>query len=107
MRTRVKVCCIASVEEARLTVSLGADALSLVDEMPSGPGPIPDTLIREIATGMPPPVATFLLTSRTTAEGIADHVAACGVNTVQAVRHLDLNVWPRLAERLPANVRRV
>ena len=100
MRTRMKVCCIASVAEARLAVSLGADALGLVGEMPSGPGPIPDKLIRAVAASVPPPVATFLLTSRTTAEAIADHVAAWGVNTVQVVRQL------HPGERLrPANAR--
>ena len=42
MRTRVKVCCIASPEEAGMAIAAGADALGLVGAMPSGPGPIPD-----------------------------------------------------------------
>ena len=33
--------------------------------MPSGPGVIADTIIREIALAAPPPVATFLLASET------------------------------------------
>lgn len=43
---RVKVCCIASLEEAWLAIDEGASALGLVSAMPSGPGPIPDDLIR-------------------------------------------------------------
>ncbi len=35
---RVKVCCIASVDEARLALAHGASALGLVSAMPSGPG---------------------------------------------------------------------
>ena len=49
MRTRIKICCIASVEEARLAIKYGADAVGLVSKMPNGPGPIPDWLIAEIA----------------------------------------------------------
>ena len=34
MRTRVKVCCISSLEEARMAIQAGADALGLVGPMP-------------------------------------------------------------------------
>ena len=71
-RTRLKICCISSVEEARLAVGYGADALGLVSSMPSGPGVIGDDLIAEIAATAPPGVATFLLTSRTDADAIVD-----------------------------------
>ncbi len=97
MRTRVKVCCISSVAEADLAISLGADALGLVGAMPSGPGPIADELIAEIAARVPPPVATFLLTSETSAEAIAAHVLTVGASTVQIVSHID----PAEAARLP------
>ncbi len=46
--TRVKICCIASVEEAELAIAHGAWAIGLVAKMPSGPGPIADELIAEI-----------------------------------------------------------
>ena len=45
----VKICCIASIEEARTAVALGATAIGLVSAMPSGPGVIPEAEIREIA----------------------------------------------------------
>lgn len=60
---RVKVCCISSEDEARLAIRYGADAIGLVSAMPSGPGVISDERIRDIARAVPPPVATFLLTS--------------------------------------------
>lgn len=106
-RTRIKICCISSVEEANLAVLSGADAIGLVGEMPSGPGVIDDQLIKEISASIPPAVGTFLLTQRTLANEIADHVDYCGTNTVQVVNHIDPDEWPRLIERLPVATRRV
>jgi phosphoribosylanthranilate isomerase len=106
MRTRIKVCCIASAHEAELAVACGADAIGLVGRMPSGPGPIPDELIAAIATRLPPPIAGFLLTSETRAEAIADHVRRTRVSTVQIVSHFDPLESAELARLLPA-VRRV
>lgn len=48
MRTRIKVCCIGSTDEAEVAIAAGADALGLVAAMPSGPGPIADERIAEI-----------------------------------------------------------
>ena len=69
-RTKIKVCCISSVEEAVTAVKLGAYAIGLVSEMPSGPGVIPEKLIKEIAEKTPPEILTFLLTSRQTVKEI-------------------------------------
>jgi phosphoribosylanthranilate isomerase len=83
MATRVKVCCIASVEEARMAIRAGASALGLVSEMPSGPGVIPDDTIAEIAAAAPPGVATFLLTCRTDPDEIAAQQLRSGVGVIQ------------------------
>ena len=56
---RVKICCIASVEEAALAVRHGAAALGLVGRMPSGSGVIDDPLIAAIAASVTPSVATL------------------------------------------------
>jgi phosphoribosylanthranilate isomerase len=101
-RTRIKICCIASLDEARLAIAEGADALGLVGAMPSGPGPIDDLAIAEIAAAVPPPVATFLLTSETAAEGIIDHARHCRTNTLQLVDRLSHAVYARLRAALPA-----
>ncbi|MXP26260.1 phosphoribosylanthranilate isomerase [Altererythrobacter indicus] len=106
MRTRIKVCCIASPQEAHLAVQAGADALGLVARMPSGPGPIPDTMIATVTAVVPPPVATFLLTSETTAEAISAHVRATNPATVQVVSHIAPEESEKLA-RLEPHVRRV
>jgi phosphoribosylanthranilate isomerase len=98
---RVKICCISSVDEARMAVAAGASALGLVGAMPSGPGVIPDELIAEIARAVPPPVATFLLTSQTSADGIIEHVRRCGTTTVQIVDAVDPAVHGEIRRALP------
>jgi phosphoribosylanthranilate isomerase len=85
MRPKVKICCISSIEEAGMAIDFGASALGLVAKMPSGPGPISDALIYEIAKKIPPPIASFMLTSETTAEGIIEHHKRTQTNTIQIV----------------------
>jgi phosphoribosylanthranilate isomerase len=83
IKPRVKICCISSVEEARLAIKYGAAALGLVSEMPSGPGVIALETIAEIAAAVPPPIGTFLLTCKQTVEEIAAQHAVCRTNTIQ------------------------
>ena len=100
-RTRIKICCIASLAEARLAVASGADALGLVGAMPSGPGGIDDELIAQIAASVGPPVATFLLTSETGADGIIAHARRCRANVLQLVDQVAAQDYPRVRDALP------
>jgi phosphoribosylanthranilate isomerase len=97
---RVKICCISSLEEARLAVQLGASALGLVGQMPSGPGVIPDDLIFEIARQVPPPIGTFLLTSETDAQAIIQHQKKAKTNTVQIVDALQSGTYAEIRQAL-------
>ncbi len=101
MRTRVKICCISSTEEAQLAIKYGADAVGLVGKMPSGPGPIEDSLIAEIAQAVPPPIASFLLTSQQSASGIIEHIKRVHTNTVQIVDELLDGSYQEIREALP------
>jgi phosphoribosylanthranilate isomerase len=101
MRTRVKICCISSVEEARLAIAAGADALGLVGAMPSGPGIIADELARAIVRVTPPPIATFMLTSETSVAGILAHHARVGAGTIQLVDAVLPGTIAQLREALP------
>ncbi|WP_128547522.1 phosphoribosylanthranilate isomerase [Larkinella soli] len=98
---RIKVCCISSVEEARTAVGAGASALGLVGRMPSGPGVIGDELIRTIAWSVPPPVATFLLTSEPTAEAVIEHHRRVHTNTLQLVDAMPEGSYRVLRAALP------
>jgi phosphoribosylanthranilate isomerase len=97
---RVKICCIGSVEEARLAIKYGASALGLVSEMPSGPGVIDENLISEIAEKVPPPAATFLLTSKQTADEIISQQRRTKVNTLQLVDHVPFDELKKISKEL-------
>lgn len=89
-----------------MAIEAGADALGLVAAMPSGPGPIADERIAEIAAAVPPPVSTFLLTSELTARAISKHVRSTRPTTVQIVSHIEPAQSAELARLEPA-IRRV
>jgi phosphoribosylanthranilate isomerase len=91
-----------SFAEASMAIRNGADAIGLVGKMPSGPGPIEDELIASIARRIPPPIATFLLTSEQSAEGIASHINRVHTNTVQIVDELTKGVYADIRKALPA-----
>ena len=101
LRPRVKICCIASVAEAWLAIAHGASALGLVSKMPSGPGPIADELIAEIAMKIPPGVSSFLLTCQQNADAIVEQQRRLRVNTIQICDRLPAGSYPRLREALP------
>ena len=98
---RIKICCIKSAEEAALAISCGASAVGLVSSMPSGPGVITEDAIARIADTVPPPVATFLLTSERSPEAIIAQQRRCRTNTLQLCDHLPATVYPRLRDELP------
>ena len=100
-KPRVKVCCIASVAEAFMAIELGASAIGLVSAMPSGPGPIPEDLISEIASVVPPGVASFLLTCKQDVDSIIDQQRRLGVNTIQICDRLVDGTYRDLRRALP------
>jgi phosphoribosylanthranilate isomerase len=100
-RPRVKICCIASVAEAWLAIEHGASAVGLVSEMPSGPGPIPESLIAEIAVTIPPGVSSFLLTCKQDVAAIIDQQRRLRVNTIQICDRLPEGAHRELRDALP------
>lgn len=101
MKTRIKICCISSVEEAALAVSCGASALGLVSAMPSGPGVIDEDRIAEIILTVPPAIGTFLLTAKQEADAIIDQQLRCRPNTMQLVDHVPEAELKKLRRALP------
>lgn len=101
MAIRVKICCIANEQEAADAISFGASAIGLVGAMPSGPGPIADVDIERIARSVPPPIATFLLTSEQTPQGIIEHHLRTRTNTVQIVDELEGRDYASIKASLP------
>lgn len=103
-RPFIKICCIASADEADVAMAAGASALGLVSAMPSGPGVIDDALIASIATHVArqsPQVKTYLLTSRQSAAAIAQQHRACGTTTLQLVDDVPRDELLALRRLLP------
>ncbi len=85
-----------------MAVDFGASALGLVAKMPSGPGVISDELILAISKTVPPPIATFMLTSETSAEQIIAHHRRTLTNTIQIVDELMEGSYDLIKNALPA-----
>jgi len=100
-RPRVKICCIASIQEAWMAIDAGASAIGLVSAMPSGPGPIPEELIAGIAATVPPGVSSFLLTCLQDIDSIVDQQRRLKVNTIQICDRVTQGSYSDLREALP------
>jgi phosphoribosylanthranilate isomerase len=100
-RPRVKICCISSIDEARIAIEQGASALGLVGYMPSGPGIIGDELIIQIAKTTPPPISTFLLTSETNPRDIILHYKRVQTSTIQIVDEVKNREYELIRNELP------
>lgn len=100
-KPRIKICCIQSREEAQTAIAAGASALGLVSAMPSGPGVISEEMIAEIAASVPPPIATFLLTSLQDAESIIAQHARCRTHTIQICDRLVTGTYSDLRKAMP------
>lgn len=99
--THIKICCISSIDEAKLAINAGASALGLVGHMPSGPGVIKDELIAEIAAFVPDHIETFLLTSETKVTDIIQHHSKVKTTTIQLVDALTEGTHQQIKQALP------
>jgi len=84
-----------------MAIEHGASAVGLVSEMPSGPGPIAEELIAQIAATIPPGVSSFLLTCRQDVASIVDQQRRLRVNTLQLCDRLPAGAHRELREALP------
>ncbi|MDX1673567.1 MAG: phosphoribosylanthranilate isomerase [Longimicrobiales bacterium] len=104
--TRFKVCCIRDEVEVKAAVGAGASAVGFVSAMPSGPGPIPEDVIARLLPAVPPGVSSFLLTSLTAPDALAEQHRRLPTDTVQLVDRLPSGSY-REARRLLPGVRLV
>ena len=98
---KIKVCCISSIEEAKLAIACGASALGFVSHMPSGPGVIAEDLIADIISKVPACIETFLLTSKTNIDDIILQQKFCRASTIQIVDTLTTGTYVDLRHALP------
>jgi phosphoribosylanthranilate isomerase len=103
-RVRVKICCIASVDELACAVHAGADAIGLVTGMRTASGRMTDADLAAIAERTPAGVSRFLLTDRLEADAILEHVERVGVDVVQVCDHVDPDVFSAVRSRSAVRV---
>lgn len=99
---RAKICGITSMEEARLAIEAGADALGFLVGLDY---PSDDRLsaeeAREIVAGLPPFVSTVLVTHRTEPDWVEAACWKIRCSTVQLHGDYPLEEIPELRQRLP------
>jgi phosphoribosylanthranilate isomerase len=99
--TRVKVCCMQSIDEVWMAIEAGASAIGLVSPMPSGPGPISNERAAEIAAEVPPGIDAFLLTPLQTVEELVDQNRLVKARTLQLVDELPAGAHAELRRAMP------
>ena len=82
MRTRVKICGITRLEDARAAVHHGADAIGLVFYRPS-PRYVPPARARDIARQLPPFVATVAVFVNPLRDQVEEAIRECDVTLLQ------------------------
>jgi phosphoribosylanthranilate isomerase len=94
MRTRVKICAVASPAEARAAAHAGADAVGIAGPMPPSAetrsaAPIETDTARAVFATAPPGVQAWLVTAETHANGVLQHLAFLNAAVVQITRRID------------------
>jgi phosphoribosylanthranilate isomerase len=100
-RTRVKVCCMKSIDEVWMAIEAGASAVGLVSPMPSGPGPISNEKAAEIAAEVTPGIDAFLLTPLQTVEELVEQNRLVNARTLQLVDELPKGAHAELRRAMP------
>jgi phosphoribosylanthranilate isomerase len=101
IHTRVKVCCMKSIDEVWMAIEAGASAVGLVSPMPSGPGPISNEKAAEIAAEVPPGIDAFLLTPLQTVEELVEQNRLVKARTLQLVDELPEGAHAELRRAMP------
>ena len=99
--TRVKVCCMKSIEEVWMAIEAGASAVGLVSPMPSGPGPISNERAAEIAAEVPPGIDAFLLTPLQEVDALVQQNRLVKARALQLVDTLAPGAHAQLRRAMP------
>jgi phosphoribosylanthranilate isomerase len=99
--TRVKVCCMKSIEEVWMAIEAGASAVGLVSPLPSGPGPISNERAAEIAAEVPPGIDAFLLTPLQEVEELVEQNRLVKARALQLVDALAPGAHAELRRAMP------
>ena len=99
---RVKICGITTIEEAKLALSCGADALGFLIGLDyRTEDAIDPSAAEKIIASLPPFVSSVLVTHRTEPGWLAEMSQKIGCNTVQLHGEFPPEEIPRLREQIP------
>ena len=90
-----------SPDEARMAIGAGADSLGLVSSMPSGPGVISDSKIREVTQIIPPSIDAFVLTALDNSWDLIDLIRQVKNRTIQLVDRLNTGNYQEIRASIP------
>ncbi len=90
-----------SPDEARMAIGAGADSLGLVSSMPSGPGVISDSKIREVTQIIPPSIDAFVLTALDNSWDLIDLIRKVKNRTIQLVDRLNTGNYQEIRASIP------
>ena len=90
-----------SPDEARMAIGAGADSLGLVSSMPSGPGVISDSKIREVTQIIPPSIDAFVLTALDNSWDLIDLIRKVKNRTIQLVDRLNTGDYQEIRASIP------
>ena len=90
-----------SPDEARMAIGAGADSLVLVSSMPSGPGVISDSKIREVTQIIPPSIDAFVLTALDNSWDLIDLIRKVKNRTIQLVDRLNTGNYQEIRASIP------
>lgn len=97
----IKVCCIQSVEEARLCYDQGVNMIGFVSDMPSGFRILEDIQIKTIIDHIDFEIDKVLLTSKIEAQDLINQIKFTGADTVQIVDSVNPIIHIKIKEALP------
>ncbi len=98
----LKVCCIQNIAEALSCIERQVHMIGFVSAMPTGFRLLTDLQIKDIISQLPPSeTLSVLLSSRTSAAGLVDHIRYTGAQALQIVDELSQDVLRQVREQLP------
>src|SRR5918992_1013582 len=100
-RTRVKVCCMKSIDEVWMAIEAGGSALGLVSPVPGGPGAISNEKAAGIAAQVPPGIDAFLLTPLQTVDELVEQNRLVKARALQLVDALPPGAHAELRRAMP------
>ncbi len=99
--TRVKICGIKNIEDARAVFEAGADDLGFHVQLDGGRSPLSADDARKLITQLPPTASGVIVTSLTKPEELAELARQTGASTLQLYGEIDAEAMREVKHIMP------